>query len=524
MTDRATETFGDVLRRHASERPKSVALRFGERVTDYATLDAQTNRIANALIAAGVEPGARVAYLGKNSDTAVALALGAGKAGAVLVPIIWRLSPDEIAWILSDCGARLLIVDAPMGDTACALATDDFTVISIGGARSDKSWHDFDTWRDAAPATPPPVKVDADDILIQIYTSGTTGRPKGAMLAHANVTRFRPVIDAEAIGWLTPDPDETAMLVMPFAHIAGVGTALLAIYAGQENIVLSEFDPGQVLDAIERHRLRRLFLVPAALQILLAHPRAETTDFSSLRYFSYGASPIPIELLKAGIARLGCQFVQVYGMTETWGAVTALAPEDHDPDRLHLMASAGRAMPGVELRILDPDGNALPPGMAGEVAIRSPSNMKGYWNRPDETARTLDAQGWIRTGDAGFLDDQGYLFIQDRIKDMIISGGENVYPAEVESALYGHPDIADVAVIGVPDPHWGEAVKAIVVPRPGTNPDADNIIAHARQRIARFKCPKSVDFIDALPRNPSGKILRRELRAPYWAGHARHVN
>lgn len=524
MTLQLAETFGNVLRRHAVERPGSPALRFGNRVTDFATLDVHASRVARALIASGVTPGTRVAYLGKNCDAAVELVLGAARAGVVLVPIIWRLAPDEIAWILEDCAARLLVVDAAMAETARALTLDDEVVVTIGGEKLGQNWCDFEAWRDARPRTPPKVKVDADDVLLQIYTSGTTGRPKGAMLTHANVTRFRPIVDAAGIDWLTPEPGETSMLAMPFAHIAGVGTALLAIYAGQENIVLPEFEPGAVLDVIERHRLRRLFLVPAALQILLAHPRAATTDFSSLRYFSYGASPIPIELLKAGIARLGCRFVQVYGMTETWGAVTALGPEDHEPDRLHVMASAGKAMPGVELRILDAQGNVLPPGAVGEVAIRSPSNMKGYWQREEETARVLDAQGWLRTGDAGLLDAEGYLFIQDRIKDMIISGAENVYPAEVESALYGHPDIVDVAVIGVPDPKWGEAVKAVVVPRPGVTPDPESIIAHARQRIARFKCPKSVDFIDALPRNPSGKILRRQLREPYWAGHARNVN
>jgi acyl-CoA synthetase (AMP-forming)/AMP-acid ligase II len=520
MTGQQAETFGDIVHRHARERPRAIALRFEGRVTDYAMLDRHTNRVANALLDMGLKPGDRVAHLGKNSDAAIELMLGAAKAGVVLVPVIWRLAPDEIAWILRDSGARHLFVDAVFAETAGKLADGLDSVIIM----DSDSANGFAAWRDVASDAPPPVTVDAEDILLQLYTSGTTGKPKGAMLTHANVTRFRPLVDSSGLEWLSSQPGETAMLAMPFAHIAGVGTALLNVYGAQENIVLREFDPGAVLEAIETHRLKRLFLVPAALQILLGHPRAKETDFSSLRYFSYGASPIPLELLKAGIAVLGCEFMQVYGMTETWGPVTALAPEDHRPERVHVMTSAGKAMPGVELKVVDEEGRTLPPNTVGEVMVRGPMVMKGYWNRPEETARAIDADGWLRTGDAGLLDEEGYLFIQDRIKDMIISGGENVYPAEVESAIYGHPDVADVAVIGVPDAKWGEAVKAIVVPRPGVSPDPASIIAHARDRIAHFKCPKSVDFIDALPRNPSGKILRRTLREPYWAGQSRNVN
>jgi acyl-CoA synthetase (AMP-forming)/AMP-acid ligase II len=278
------------------------------------------------------------------------------------------------------------------------------------------------------------------------------------------------------------------------------------------------------MDAIADHRVRRLFLVPAAIGLMLQHPKAATADFSSIETLSYGASPIPLPLLQQAVERIGCGFVQVYGMTETWGSIVALPPEDHLPGREHKMTAAGKALPGVELKILDEDGNELPHGEIGEVAIRSPNNTRGYWNKPEETAKALIGDGWLRTGDAGILDEEGYLYIQDRIKDMIITGAENVYPAEVESAIYGHPAVADVAVIGVPDPKWGEAVKAMVVLKPDVPCDEAMIISYARERIAGFKCPKSVEFIDALPRNPSGKILRRTLREPFWAGHERRVN
>jgi long-chain acyl-CoA synthetase len=293
---------------------------------------------------------------------------------------------------------------------------------------------------------------------------------------------------------------------------------------GAKGVVAREFDPMKVLDFIEHDRVSKMFMVPAALQIVVRLPRAREVDFSRLKYILYGASPIPLDLLRECMSVFGCGFVQQYGMTETCGTIVYLPPEDHDPAGNPRMRAAGKAMPGVELKVIDEAGNSLPVGVVGEVATRSVSNMPGYWNLPEATAATIDAEGWLRTGDAGYLDADGYLFIHDRVKDMIISGAENIYPAEVESAIYGHPDVAEVAVIGVPDEKWGEAVKAVVALKPGASPDPESIIAFARTRIAGFKAPKSVDFIEALPRNASGKILRKDLREPYWAGRTRRVN
>ncbi|QNE30891.1 fatty acid--CoA ligase [Sphingomonas sp. NBWT7] len=504
-------TFGEALARHAVERPDQVALRFEDRVTDYATFDAHASQIANGLIAMGMRKGDRIAYLGKNSDWAVELALGVARAGMILVPVIWRLAPAEVNSILADSGAEILFVE-PAFERLFPVPT----VIVLDNG--------FAQWRDAQSAVPPAVSVDEDDVVLQLYTSGTTGAPKGVMLSHANGIRQRQAqLDAQ-VDWLLANPGDATIIAMPYGHIGGVGVALGAVNSGQELIIHAEYDAGAVMDAIAAHRVRRLFLVPAAIGLMLQHPKAATADFSSIETLSYGASPIPLPLLQQAVARIGCGFVQVYGMTETWGSIVALPPEDHLPGREHKMTAAGKALPGVELRILDEDGNDVPPGTIGEVAIRSPNNTRGYWNKPEETAKALIGDGWLRTGDAGILDEEGYLFIQDRIKDMIITGAENVYPAEVESAIYGHPAVADVAVIGVPDPKWGEAVKAMVVLHPGAEADAVAIIGHARERIAGFKCPKSVDFIDALPRNPSGKILRRTLREPFWAGLDRKVN
>jgi acyl-CoA synthetase (AMP-forming)/AMP-acid ligase II len=297
----------------------------------------------------------------------------------------------------------------------------------------------------------------------------------------------------------------------------------MGLYHGAKGVIAREFDPTKVLDFFEQSGVTKLFMVPAAMQFVVRQPRARQVDFSRLKYMLYGASPIPAALLKECIEVFGCGFVQMYGMTETTGTIVALPPEDHI-EGLERMRSAGKALAGVELAILDANGNKLPAGEVGEIATRSGSNMVGYWNLPEATAKTLDSEGWLRTGDAGYMDNDGYLYIHDRIKDMIISGGENIYPAEVESAICDHPDVAEVAVVGVPDEKWGEAVKAIVVMKPGKNATGSDIINFTRERIAGFKTPKTVEFIQALPRNASGKILRRHLRDPYWEGRDRKVN
>ncbi len=521
------ETFGAALAHWAQATPDQIATTFEGTSLDYAALDARASQVARALVAAGLTKGDRVAYLGKNSDRVVELTVGAARAGVVLVPIIWRLTGEEIAYVVGDSSAKLLFVGDGLEESAIAAMQAsgvDLPVIGMDLSTPHAGWQDFAAWRDVRPGTNPNIAVASGDPVIQLYTSGTTGKPKGAVLSHANGTTLRWHIEDGGLGWMLAEEGESVLNAMPFAHIAGIGTVLGAVYSGQQLVITREFDPGMTLDIIQDYRLARLFLVPAALGILLQHPKAATTDFSSIRTFSYGASPIPFDLLKRGVEVLQCDFAQMYGMTETWGTVVMLPPEDHVPERADKMKAAGKALPGVEIAILDEAGNHLPPGVVGEVAIKSPTNMIGYWNKPEETARTINAEGWLRTGDAAILDEEGYLFLQDRIKDMIITGAENVYPAEVESAVYGHPDVADVAVIGVPDDKWGEAVKAIVVRKPGSDTSEAAIIAYTRERIAGFKCPKSVDFIDALPRNPSGKILRRALREPYWEGRDRKVN
>jgi fatty-acyl-CoA synthase len=296
-------------------------------------------------------------------------------------------------------------------------------------------------------------------------------------------------------------------------------------------VLFPDFNPPQVLQAFGAHRITHSFLVPAMIQFLVQTPGAAGHDYSSLKYISYGASPISERVLVDAMRTFRCGFIQVYGLTETTGAITALPAQDHDPDgpRAHLLRSAGKAIGGVELRVADPASREpVPDGQVGEVWIRSRQNMKGYWRNPKATAdvfvdRLPDGLGWFRSGDAGYLRD-GYLFLHDRIKDMIISGGENIYPAEVENVLMKHPAVADGAVIGVPDEQWGEAVKACVVLKPGAQAGAADIIAFMRERLAHYKCPRTVDLMEAIPRNPSGKILKRVLREPYWKGLERRVH
>jgi len=518
------ENLADMVRARAKARGDATAYEFEGRRTSFSEFDVLTNRVANALIALGVKPGDRIAYLGKNSDIYFELLLGAMKANVVMAPVNWRLAGPEVAFIVGDCKAPVLFVGpefiAQVRNIKPQLSSVRTVMTTEGGA---PEWQDFGAWRDAQSGNDPKVPISSKDIAIQLYTSGTTGKPKGAMLSHANFLNALEAGGDQELDWKNWTEDDVSLVAMPVFHIGGSGWGVTNLYHGAKGVIAREFDPTKVLDFFEQSGITKLFMVPAAMQFVVRQPRARQVDFSRLKYMLYGASPIPAALLKECIEVFGCGFVQMYGMTETTGTIVALPPEDH-VEGLDRMRSAGKALPGVELAIFDANGNPLPPGEVGEIATRSGSNMAGYWNLPEATAKTLGSDGWLRTGDAGYMDSDGYLYIHDRIKDMIISGGENIYPAEVESAICDHPDVAEVAVVGVPDDIWGEAVKAVVVMKQGKQASASDIINFTRERIAGFKTPKTVDFIEALPRNASGKILRRHLRDPHWAGKDRQVN
>ncbi len=516
-------SFCDIVREHAHAAPNTPAFTFGDEVISFAELNAGSNQVAHALTALGVTKGERVAFLGKNHPLYFEALLGAAKIGAVMTPVNWRLAAPEVAYILGNCEARIVFVGEGFADMLAKVRSDCPKVEQVIGIDApDHTGTDYRTWRDGFPTDPVLTNVGLEDDALQLYTSGTTGKPKGAVMTHGSILSSRA--EGYDRAWQEPVEGDVTLLAMPCFHISGTGTGIGTMVAGTNSIVLPEYDPTKALDLIENYNISKIFLVPAAIQILLNHPRVREVDFSRLKYVTYGASPIPLELMREAMRVLGCGFVQMYGMTETSGTIVALDPEDHVPEGSPRMRSVGKPLAGVELKIIDEEGAEVPTGTVGEIATRSSKNMRGYWNNPEATAETIDADGWLRTGDAGYLDEDGYLYIHDRVKDMIISGGENVYPAEVENAIYAHPKVADVAVIGVPSEKWGEAVKACVVVKAGEELSEEDIIAHAREHIAGYKCPKSVDFIEALPRNPSGKILRRELRAPYWEGKDRAVN
>jgi acyl-CoA synthetase (AMP-forming)/AMP-acid ligase II len=515
------KSVADITRVHAEDRPDAIALDFSDRLTTYGELDARASCVAQGLIALGQQPGARIGYLGKNVDRYFEVLFGAFKSRTVVVGVNSRLAPPEIAYVLNDAGCEVLFVGKDFYvaiEKILAECPKLKAVIAMDGGHVQ--WSAFESWRDAQPPHDPMLSVAPDDDVIQLYTSGTTGHPKGVQLTNANYLGIMAC--AEAMGLASYTPDDVVLVAMPFFHVAGVNIGLLALAQGARGIVLGDIDPQAILRLIETKRINYAFLVPAVILFLTQQPNVRAIDFSSLKVMSYGASPIAEDLLRTAKEIMGCGFMQLYGLTETTGAGTCLAPEDHEGSGAKLR-SCGRPAPGMEVRIVDGEGRVLPPRQVGEIQIKGPSVMKGYWNKPEATRKSL-AESWFTTGDAGFFDEAGYLYIHDRVKDMIVSGGENIYPAEVENAVFGHPAVADVAVIGVPDEKWGEAVKAIVVRKPDATVTPAEIIAYARERIAGYKLPKSVDFVEALPRNPSGKILRRELREPYWEGRQRRVN
>lgn len=513
------QTLADIPRHHARIRGTLTAQIFAGRQTTFAEFDRRTSQVANGLIADGNRPQARVGFLGKNSDRYFELLFGACKANVVVVGINWRLAVPEIAYILNDAECETLFIGAEYTALANVLQKECPRLRHIIAMDGDHpAWPAFDSWRGSRDDTDPRVPTAADDDVVQLYTSGTTGHPKGVQLTNANFHALFAV--AEAAQWGLFDAGAVTLTCMPVFHVAGANMGIFALGQGATNLVMKEVDPDAILDFIPRYGVNYALFVPAVILILTQHPRIGETDFSSLRKLFYGASPIAEELLKVAQSIFNCEFFGLYGLTETSGAGTCLLPPAHVAGKLR---SCGTAYPGIEIEVRGADGRNLPAREVGEIVIRHGVVMKGYWKRPDATAEAI-RDGWFHTGDAGYFDEEGYLYIHDRLKDMIVSGGENVYPAEVENAIFGHEAVADVAVIGIPDERWGESVKAVIVLKPGSAADADDIIAFARTRIAGFKVPKSIDFVPALPRNPSGKILRRELRVPYWAGKTRNVN
>jgi fatty-acyl-CoA synthase len=514
----------DYLEYRARVAPDAVFAEFGDRRLTYAEADAEACRLANALVAAGLGEGDRFAILSKNCIEYLLIYYGASKAGIVPVPLNFRLAPPEWSYIVNDSEARLLIARGEFVPAIANLRSDLPKIerwVAIGA--DDPDWESWDDFSAGQPETPPDREVtDAMD-LYQMYTSGTTGRPKGAVLPQAavcaNITQASTAF-ASAGG-------ERVLIVAPLYHAAAGLMSFAAVQTGGTIYLQEDFNPPEVVRALSEERISAALLVPVMIQFcLLTVPDAAERNYDDLRLIVYGASAIAEQTLRDAMRTFRCDFIQAYGMTETTAAATGLMADDHTRalrEKPELLASAGRPILGTEVRVVDEDDQPVPNGTVGEVLVRGPQLMRGYWNLPNATREALRG-GWMHTGDAGLLDDEGYLYIRDRVKDMIVSGAENVYPREIEDVLLRHEGIADAAAIGVPDETWGESVKAVVVLREGANATAEEIIEFCGQHLAGYKRPRSVDFVDALPRNPTGKILKRALREPYWEGKERRVN
>ena len=509
-------SLASVPREFGALMPNAPALTFEGDTLSFHDLDVRSSRIANALAALGVGHGDRVAILAKNQPEFYELAFGCNKIGAISVGLNWRLAPPEITAIVADARPRVIIIGPGqqplLSDEARASASRVFTL-----------GDEYDEWRDNAPATDAGFSGAPDDVALLLYTSGTTGLPKGVMLTNDGMS-YTARLGAETWGMSSRSVN---LVAMPMFHIGGIGYGLSTMANGGHTVLMREVDTKAIIATIAAYGVTHSFFVPAVVQLLLSTPGVETADLSSLELLSYGASPIGDTLLRHALTVFGCNFMQVYGMTETSGTVVALPPEDHHPDGegARLLRSCGKALPWVDIRVIDPDTlDDVAVGSVGEIWLRSGMVTAGYWNKPDASAEAIQPGGWLRTGDAAYQDDEGYIYLFDRFKDMIVSGGENVYPAEVENVLADHPAVAEVAVIGIPHEKWGETVRAIVVRRPGHDVTDTELIEFARTRVAKYKCPTSIGFTDVLPRNASGKLLKKDLRREYWEDAERGIN
>ncbi len=509
------ETLQDLSGHWARETPGKTAFWSDSGGETWQAFHARVLRCAGALRGAGIKSHDRVGHVGLNSVDYIVLMQACFRVGAVLAPVSWRLVATEVAWILKDSGISLLVADR-------ALEPVVGPALAEAGTRQLVWSEDFAAWIAAAAPDAALADSSVDTVALKLYTSGTTGFPKGALLTHRSLLGTVEKGSQTGESWSQWDDQDVCLIAMPLFHIGGTGWALHALVAGASGVVLARPDIGLMIEAIGRYRVTKLFAVPAVLNMIVQHPATLAgSDLSSVTELLYGASPIPLEVLKDAMAAFGsASFIQCYGATETSGTVVYLSPADHDLAGNERMRGCGKPFPGNEVRIVDADFTELPRRAVGEIAVRSVSVMQGYHGNDDATQKAI-RDGWYLTGDAGWMDEEGYLYIQDRVKDMIVSGAENIYPAEVENALFAHPAVKDAAVIGVPDARWGEAVKAVVVAKEPVSADA--LIAFCRTRIAGFKCPKSVDFVDELPRNPSGKVLKKDLRKAYWPESGRMV-
>lgn len=521
-------TLAHISQQYAHQQPDRTAIVFKDRQVSYANLNQFANQVAHGLTKLNVQPQDRILFLDINNDRFYEVAIGCSRIGAVIVPIHAKFVLNEILPIIQDSQAQVLFIGrdfyASVGEQLQALFGDAFTIICTD--------EQYEAWRNTNSSEALAYQQQSNEICLQLYTSGTTGIPKGVELT--SLALFHTALEAQQTLGLSPlaqfHTDDRVLLSLPHAHIAGSLAGLFALYLGCKLVLIEQFHPQTVLQIMQQEQVSLTLLVPVMLKHLLDALPENSSALNTLKNVIYGAAPMPTPLLKTAIERLPhTHFGQIYGLTESSGPIAYLNEQDHlniAQGNQKLSHACGRATFGVEIQILNEQFEQLPSGQIGEIACRSIQNMNGYWQKPTETSQTFHNE-YLLTGDLGYMDEQGYLYIYDRKKDMVISGGENVYPTEIEDILYQHPNISEVAVIGVPDETWGECLKAIIVLK-NNNQDvasiAQNILEFSKSKLANFKVPKSIDFVEQLPRNPTGKVLRRILREPYWSKHDRQVS
>ncbi len=510
-------TLGEYSEYYARHTPSKPALIEGERVIDFAEFDQESNKVANALLKWGVQADDRIGFIGMNSADFYFALTGCAKTRGAFTVLNWRLAAPELAAIIEDCQTRLVIAERALEELWNA-------VLGLCVSDIETIWIDSEQTLSAIVADQSAEKpsgfISEDDCAIQLYTSGTTGKPKGVVLTHGGFNRMRLCEHLEpAYDWQEGDVFINAL---PNFHLLCIGIAYQCLYNGVAISVCRMFDPALVLKTIQKDRPTLLTLTPTMLQMLLDHPDAQNTDFSSIRTTLYAGSAISLGLIKRAIEKMPGEFMQFYGATEANGAFSILRPDEHNLDEEEKLKSCGRPLPFIEFKIVDQDGNEVETGTAGELVARSPAITSGYWNQPEASAKVL-VNGWYSTGDVARQDEEGLYYIVDRVKDMIVSGGENIYSSEVENVISTHPDISMVAVIGVPDESWGEAVKAMVILNSGASISEEELIAYCRSNLAGYKVPKSVEFVDEFPLVPSGKVSKKELRERFWGDQERGV-
>jgi acyl-CoA synthetase (AMP-forming)/AMP-acid ligase II len=493
----------------------------GKRWT-YAQTNERVNKLANALLKAGVEKGDRIGMLQVNCSQHVEAYYASAKLGAIFVPLNFRAKADELSYMIANAEAKVLFVGDRYLEMVDAMLPHLPTVqqcISIDREAGEKPY--YEDIIKSGPSDEMFHEIGDEDVTILMYTAGTTGRPKGVPLRHSAFVSY--VLDN--VDPASPDIEERNLLTVPLYHVAGIQAMLAAIYGGRTLVMMRQFEVKEWLDAIQREKATRAMLVPTMLKRVIEDSDFDRYNLSSLKVVTYGAAPMPFEVIKKAIKRMPwVKFINAFGQTETASTITALGPEDHviegteeekEKKLKRLSSSIGRPLPDVEVKIVDEEGKALPPTEVGEILARGPRIMTGYWRDEQKTSQVITRDGWLRTGDMGWMDEEGYIYLAGRGDDMIIRGGENISPEEVEDVLHSHPKVEEAAVIGVPDPEWGQEPRAVIALKKGEAATPEEIIEYCRARLAGFKRPRSVVFVDSLPRNPMGKVLRKKLREEY---------